>query len=161
MTAKENTMTRETSSWWQAFCGTSTPVDVRNIRRVNLASLVWVLAFLASILVMKRFGDDSLAVSSAALFAAVAASVPLVHAYLRFLRETDELTRLIQMQAMAVGFASGLLTILLGGFITRIESFLPDPLVGPVQLTDLLNPAIVMCVAFMATAIVLHRWYSR
>jgi hypothetical protein len=152
---------RESQSWWQPFCGTSTPADLRNNRRLLVASIVWVACFLASLMVMERYGDLSLAVSSAALAVAGVAWIPVVRAYLRFLRETDELTRLIQMQAMAVGFTSGLLAILLGRFIERIASFLPDRLVGPVELADILNPAMVMVVAFMATTIVLHRWYSR
>jgi len=126
-----------------------------------LAAVVWVLAFLASLIVVERYGDDSLAVSSVALVVAGVAWVPIVGAYLRFLRETDELTRLIQMQAMAVGFASGLLTILLGRFIERLASFLRDPLFGPVQLVDITNPAMVMCVTFMATTLVHNRRYSR
>jgi hypothetical protein len=159
MTKRETT--RDAQSWWQPFCGTSTPADVRNNRRLLVASIVWVGSFLASLIVMERYGDDSLAVSSAALAVAAIAWIPVVRAYLRFLRETDELTRLIQMQAMAVGFTSGLLAILLGRFIERMASFLPDPLFGPVQLVDVLNPAMVMTVAFMVTTVVLHRWYSR
>ena len=161
MKMRESTLTSESHGWWQAFCGTSTPNDVRNNRRLGLASLVWVLAFLGSLIVMERYGDNSLAVSTTALVVAVLASVPVVGAYLRFIRDTDELTRLIQMQAMAVGFATGLLMILLGRFIERIATFLPGTLLGPLELVDIFNPALVMCVAFMTTTFVLHRWYSR
>jgi hypothetical protein len=160
MTAKESTA-RESYSWWQAFCGGATPVDAHNNRRLAVATVGWVICFLTSLMVMERFGDDSLAISSAALAVAALSWIPVVLTYLRFLRETDELTRLIQMQAMAVGFALGLLIVLLGRFIERVASFLPDPLLGPVQLVDVLNPAVVMAVSFVATALVLHRWYSR
>ncbi len=157
---KESTA-RESNSWWQHVCGTWTPTDARNNRRMAMAALVWVVCSLASLAVMERYGDDSLAVSSATLLVAGIAWIPVVQAYLRFLRETDELTRLIQMQAMAIAFASGLLAILLDRFIARVASFLPDPLFGPVQLVDIVNPAVVMCVGFMTTIFVLHRWYAR
>ena len=160
MTAKQDTA-RESLGWWQGFCGTSTPADVRNNRRLVVATVVWVLAFLASLVVMERYGDDSLAVSSAALAVAGVAWIPVVRAYLRFLRETDELTRLIQMQAMAVGFACGLLMTLLDPFVERVASFLPDPLVGSVQLVDIFNAPLIMCAAFVTTMIVLYRWYAR
>ena len=161
MKIRESTSASESHAFWQAFCGTSTPIDARNSRRLALATLVWVITFLGSLTAMERYGDTSLAVSTVALVVAGAAWIPVVGAYLRFLRETDELTRLIQMQAMAVGFTSGLLMILLGRFIERVAGFLPDPLIGPVQLVDFFNPVVVMCAAFMTTALVLNRWYSR
>ena len=54
MTAKQDTA-RESLGWWQGFCGTSTPADVRNNRRLVVATVVWVLAFLASLVVVKPF----------------------------------------------------------------------------------------------------------
>jgi hypothetical protein len=158
---KDHIGTREQYRWWQPFCGTATPADARNNRRMLVSTLVWVVASLAAIVVMERFGDDSLAVSSAALAVAVVAWIPVVRAYLRFMRETDELTRLVQTQSMAVAFAAGLLASLLDRFIVRIATFLPDPLLGPVEFTDLFHPAMVMCATYVTTALVLHRWYSR
>ena len=159
MMARERTV--ESHGWWKSVCGTSTPADARNNRRLLVASIVWVACFLAALMVMERYGDDSLAVSVAAFAVAAVAWIPVVRAYLRFLRETDELTRLIQMQAMATAFGLGLLAVLLGRFIERIAGLLPDPLIGPLQLVDILNPAMVMTVGFVATTVVLHRWYSR
>jgi Na+-driven multidrug efflux pump len=159
--AKNNLGTGERYRWWQPFCGTATPADVRNNRRMLLSTLVWVVAFLASTMVMERFGDDSLAVSSVAMAVAAVAWIPVVRGYLRFMRETDELTRLVQTQAMAIAFAAGLLVSLLGRFIERIASFLPDPLPGLVEVTDIFNPAMVMCATYAIAALTIHRSYSR
>ncbi len=159
--AKHDSGTREQSRWWQPFCGTATPTDARNNRRILVSSLVWVVAFLASLMAMERLGDTSLAVSSAAMVVAVAAWIPVVRSFLRFIRETDELTRSIQTQAMAVAFGAGLLAALLGRFIERIATFLPDPLIGPLELTDVFHPAMVMCLTYALVALTLHRSYSR
>lgn len=156
--ANNNTDAREKSRWWQPFCGTATPADVRNNRRMLVTTLVWVVAFLASTMVMERFGDDSFAVSSAALAVAAVAWIPVARAYLRFMRETDELTRLVHTQAMAVAFATGMLASLLGRFIERIASFLPGPLPATV---DLFTPAVVMCVTYAIAALTIARSYSR
>lgn len=159
--AKSTTDTGGRYRWWQPFCGTATPADKRNNRRIFVTCVIWVVAFLASISVMERFGDDSLAISSAALLVAVGAWIPVVHACRRFMRETDELTRLVQTRAMAIAFAAGLLAALLGRFVERIASFLPDPLIGPLELTDVFNPAMVMCVTYAVAALAAHRSYSR
>jgi len=156
--AKNNTGTRETSRWWQPFCGTATPADVRNNRRMLVTTLVWVVAFLASTMVMERFGDESFAVSTVALVVAAVAWIPVVRAYLRFMRETDELTRLVHTQAMAVAFAAGMLASLLSRFIERIASFLPGPLP---DFVDLFTPAVVMCVTYAIAALTIARSYSR
>lgn len=158
--AKSESVTRR-AHWWSAFCGSATPADIRNNRRLIVAMVVWMAAFLGSITAMNRFGRESPGISTAALAVAVLAWVPVVLAYLRFLRETDELTRMIQTKAMAVGFAAGLLASLLDRFVVQLAGFLPDPLWGPLEFTDLFNPALVMCATFVITTMTLHRWYSR
>lgn len=158
---KQGTATTQRESWAQVYCRTDTPADRRNGRRIAATSLLWVAAFLGSLMVMTRYGDSSLAISSAALVVAAVAWIPVVRSYLRFLRETDELTRLVQMQAMAVAFAAGLLAGLLDRFVVQIAGFLPSSLIGPLEFTDLFNPVLVMCGAFTITSLVLQRWYSR
>jgi hypothetical protein len=71
----------------------ATATDKRNLRVMNTWLFVWAVVYLASMKVMKTYGHASLPISAAAMGAL--AVVPAVRAYLRFLRQADELTRTI------------------------------------------------------------------
>jgi len=104
-------MSEETGKPAWVSCEASGPRDRRNQRRMLGASLVWVLAFLGATLVIKK----ELLAAGPLLWGVAAIpgvlGVAVVLAYGRFLQETDELERLIQLQALALGFGGGLFAI--------------------------------------------------
>ncbi len=142
-------------------CGLeNTPADRKNGLRVLIFTLIWVVVFLTALSVMERYGDNSLAVSAFALTAAVVAWIPVIAAYLRFLREADELMRLIHVQAMATAFGAGLGAALLWRFFERISTLAGSgSLLG--EAIDLLQPAMVMPITFTIAVIILRRRYSQ
>jgi hypothetical protein len=152
--------TQSSPRLWKQLCGfEGTPTDRRNMRLVNICAVVWVLVFLVSLKLMETYGDDSLTISAAALIAAALAWVPLVWAYLRYLREADELLRMIHVQAMAVAFSAGFCVVLLDRFLGRVASLMPQSAVA-LKLVEVAYP-MVMVVAFTVTVVVLQRRYSR
>ncbi len=145
---------------WKQLCGfDGTPNDRRNMRIVNLSCIVWVVVFLVSLKLMETYGDDSLAISSAALVAAALAWVPVVWAYLRYLRQADELMRMVHVQAMAVAFSVGFCLVMLHRFLDRVASLMPQPTVAA-KLVDTASP-VLMAASFAITVLVLQRRYSR
>jgi branched-subunit amino acid ABC-type transport system permease component len=157
MVKEEPVVSRESRAWWSGFCGTATPVDRANTRRLNRAALVWTVVTLASLVAKERY-DDQLAIAVGALVLTAVAWIPVVRAYLRFLRGTDELTRLIQTQAMAVGFATGIVMTVMREFVDSVAGLASAAWDVPLKL---LHPNLGMVVAFMVTTLVLHRRYSR
>jgi hypothetical protein len=146
--------------WRLCGCGDgATAADRRNSRAITIWSLVWAVVFLVALATMESYGDESLAVSIAALAAAALATIPLIRAYVRFVREADELARMIQVQAMAVAFCAGFVVATLGRFLERVISLIPE--LAPFDLMDFLNPLMVMIVAYSLSVLVLQRRYSR
>jgi hypothetical protein len=90
----------------RGFCA-SPERDRHNQRRIILWSLVWALAFVAVTLGIKKewlsFGATLAGVIGTSLF-----GVATLLAYRRFLRETDELRRKIEVEALALAFGVGL-----------------------------------------------------
>jgi hypothetical protein len=128
------------------------------MRLVNICSLAWVLVFLGSLKLMETYGDESLTVSAVALAAAALAWVPVVWAYLRYLREADELIRMIHVQAMAVAFCAGFCVVLLDRFLARVVILGQSPLAA--KLLEVASP-MVMVFTFTATLVILQWRYSR
>lgn len=87
------------------------PADRRNQYRFLVWAFAWALSFVAASWVLdeSRFeGFAAWAVAGGPSLLALAALV----AYLRFLREADELIQRVQLDALALGFAVGLLLAL-------------------------------------------------
>ena len=85
--------------------------DRRNQWRIVLWALVWALSFLTVTLEIKKkwlpFGGTLAGVAVTALF-----GIATILAYRRFLRDTDELRRKIEVEALALAFGVGVV----GGF---------------------------------------------
>jgi hypothetical protein len=85
--------------------------DRRNQWRIVLWALVWALSFLAVTLEIKKkwlpFEGTLAGVTVTALF-----GIATILAYRRFLRDTDELRRKIEVEALALAFGIGVV----GGF---------------------------------------------
>lgn len=155
-----NSDTENSPSIWKQLCGTDgTPTDRRNMRIVNLCCIVWVVVFLASLKLMETYGDHSLAISAAALIAAALAWVPVIWAYLRYLRQADELLRMIHVQTMAVAFTVGFCLVMLDRFLDRVASLMPQS-TAAAKLVEVASP-VAMAISFAMTVLVLQRRYSR
>lgn len=88
-------------------CGGGTPEDRRNNARVVLGAVIWAICLLAaSYLIRHEVLPDGAIEWLVALVPTIAGIVVLI-LYSRYLRETDELQREIQLKALALGFGAG------------------------------------------------------
>jgi hypothetical protein len=100
-------------SWLSWGCGGLSELDRRNLRRYNAWALIFALGFMASIVLLA-----TTSLTETAVVAWTVALVPdvlgvmAVRAYVRFLREADELVRKIHLEATALGFGAGVVFIL-------------------------------------------------
>ncbi len=94
------------SSW----CGDLTAADRKNLWRVQIWALLWAVVFTGSSLLLKRWPElvPGLAVGAALVALSTVLGVVMVLAFVRFLREADELVRRIHLEALAVSFGATL-----------------------------------------------------
>jgi hypothetical protein len=92
-------------------CGDSTPRDHHNQMRILRYMATWAVLFVGATFVVKRglLPAGPLPWILAAL--PVALGVFVILAYSRYLREADELNRVIQLNALAVGFGGTWLAV--------------------------------------------------
>jgi drug/metabolite transporter (DMT)-like permease len=83
------------------------PRDARNQMRVMLWSFIWALSFVAVTLIVKRAWWPFGATLAGALGTSLL-GVATLFAYRRFLHETDELRRKIEVEALSLAFGVGL-----------------------------------------------------
>ena len=99
------TNNHDTADSSPGFC--SAPLrDRRNHRLVTLWSAIWAISYLAAALAIQK----EWLVSGAAIAAGVVTAlfgIATLMAYRRFLRETDELRRKIEVEALALAFGVG------------------------------------------------------
>ncbi len=81
--------------------------DRVNERRVNSFAFVW-MGFLMVSTLLRYFTQVPEWVSLALVLASMIPGFLLVKAYLQMLREADEMLRLMQYEALAVGFGAGI-----------------------------------------------------
>ena len=134
----------------------ATATDRRNARVMNIWMAVWMATFLVALAVVESREPAGVWLILVALAATALTAVPALRAYLHFLRQADELTRLIQLQAMAVGFAAGVVASVLERFVVQLIAVTPLP----DKLTAFLTPFMVMIFAFMIAVIALTRRYA-
>ena len=120
-------MNAATESSAPIACADTTPRDRRNQYRFLGAIFVWAVIFVAASFVLKR---ELLAPGPAAwLLAAlpIAIGVAVVLAFARYLSQADELQRVIQLQALALGFGAG--WVAMSGYPLLVELGAPafDP----------------------------------
>lgn len=87
-----------------ARCGDTTPVDWGNLKRLLGAYFLWAVCFAGASQLLKR----GLVTEGPLLWLVIAApllvSLVVIATFVRFLRQADELQRIVQLQALAVGF---------------------------------------------------------
>lgn len=125
-------------------CRNLTERDRRNSRRVNYWLLVWAVSFVAVTFGLSR----DLLPGGPLTYLAIAGTSVLgligVLAYIRFIREADELKRKIQLEALALGFGGGFLATFTLSLIERASG----------AQMDLGDPFLAM-VAFYVVGVVL------
>ncbi len=98
-------MTNETRKGLLEACGDGeTPQDRRSRLRFSGFSLAWAICFVGATFLLKRELLPAGAASWVVAALPTVAAVFLLLAFGRFLRDTDELERLIQLKALALGF---------------------------------------------------------
>jgi len=101
-----------TRTLWRRLCGgDTTPRDRRNLFRFAALMVAWAAAFTGGMALIRSdvVPDGPIAWGLAALNLALAAAALL--GYVRFLRQADELQRRIHLQALALGFGGGWLSV--------------------------------------------------
>jgi drug/metabolite transporter (DMT)-like permease len=88
--------------------GSSRQRDCRNQKLVLLWSFLWALSFVAVALGIKRGWLSSGVVTFAAVTGSALLGIATVLAYRRFIEETDELRRKIEVEALAMAFGIGM-----------------------------------------------------
>lgn len=130
-------------------CGDTTPRDRRNLARMTWALAAWAVCFVGVSQLIKR---DLLPEGPAPWLLAVlplAVGVFVLVAYARFLNEADELQRIIQLQALALGFG--------GSFFALCGYRIFERLGAPAA--NLVDAALVMVVIYTIAAFVGWRRY--
>lgn len=140
---------RETrpSAW--ACLSLATPRDRRNMRRVNLALLAWAVAFVGGTALV-RFGAVEGVVPWVIASAAFLMAILAIRRYVTFLREADELLRLVQLEGLALGFGSGFVFMTTWRLLERA---------GAPRL-DVADPLLVMVLFFALGQYFAARRYS-
>jgi hypothetical protein len=97
------------SAWrWIPSCGGAlTETDRRNSNRFALWTFAWAVAFIAATVALKHLPGLSRPAAWAIAAAPSLLGVIAILAYLRFLRQADELQRRIQLEGLAFGFGVG------------------------------------------------------
>ncbi|MCB1057356.1 MAG: hypothetical protein KDD11_17790 [Acidobacteria bacterium] len=159
-------MTREPStveepigkSWGCSWRATAT--DRRNGRTANVWVFVWMAVFMTANSVVQLGHEDSFPLATLGLVATALFAIPAVRSYGRFVRQADELTRVIQLQAMAAGFAAGVVASFLEPFVGALFGQLPQP-AAMLDVLHFMNPLVPMILVYSATVTILQRRYSR
>ena len=105
-------MSDDTNDSFWARCAGTTPRDRRNQRLFIGITLAWAVGFvgISKLIELGALPAGPLAWVVAALPTLLGIAVIVVYA--RFLRQADELQRLIQLEALALGFGGGLFALL-------------------------------------------------
>ena len=134
-------------SWW-GHCGTDR--DRMNQRRMVISGMAWMGAWLALIYVISRDWLSAFAATAASVVP-LALGVGMIVAYRRYLGETDELRRKIEVDALALAFGVGLV----GAF-----SYVLLERAGAVARADPMQLVILMVATYVIGVVLGHRRYG-
>lgn len=137
--------------WWAIGCSpTMARGDRRNLRRFNALLFLWLVTFAGTLAVL-RLQPDGLGAwrfvvaATPALFLLVA-----LLAYIKFIREADELTRKIQLESLAFGFGAGFWVMF--GYSMLVKAGAP-----PLDTTD---ASMAMVFAYMVSVAMAQKRYA-
>ena len=134
-------------SWFWGHCGTER--DRMNQRRMVITGMSWMGAWLALVYVI---GQDWLSPSAATAASVVplALGVGMIVTYRRYLGETDELRRKIEVDALSLAFGVGLV----GAF-----SYVLLERAGAVESADPMQLVLLMVATYVIGVVLGHRRY--
>jgi len=92
-------------------CGGATPRDRSNLRKVMWTALGWAVVFVTASQALRRGLVPEGPASWTVAAVPILASILVVAAYARYLRQADELQRQIHLEAVALGFGGGFLGV--------------------------------------------------
>lgn len=139
-------MASETSRGW---CGHLTERDRRNQLRYVIWSLAWMVSFVGATFLLKFSWVSGTPGYIVALLPNLLGAGAVV-AFLRYLRQADELQRKIQLESLGWGFGCGALFMI--GYQLLERAGLPQLGVS--------DPLLVMFVCWAVATVVLGRRYS-
>ena len=106
-----NSPPRRQTTWWAAalLLRGQTEADDRNIKAFSLWCFLWAVGFALVVYLVKHFPDLLGPISWTLALVPIALGIPVMRAFLRYLREADEFTRKVQLEGIAMGFGAGFL----------------------------------------------------
>lgn len=124
----------------------ATPRDVRNLRRWALWMLAWAVVSIARVEWLGGTRGETSAASVGLMLATVLVVTGMILAFVRFVRESDELNRLLQLRSVGVAAAAALLASLAGEAAVKA---------GLVATVDVDVVALVMFVTYAVSTVTL------
>lgn len=119
-------------------CTQMTAADRRNSWRAIGWLFVWMVSFLSVAFAIRTEALPAGLWTYLAIAGSTVLGVVTVLAYVRFVRQADELQRKIQLEALALGFA--------GGFVAQFAFSLIER--AGIMEVDIGDPFLVMCICF-------------
>jgi hypothetical protein len=140
--------TMEERRW--SLCGDLTAHDERNLRRYTGWLTLWCILWIGVRLAMEGWAPAQRGpLSWALILVAVLPGLFTIRAYMRFVREADELQRRIQLEALALGFGAGALFMMAWRLVEKAG--------GPGL--DVNDPLLVMFFVWMLAQVLVARRY--
>lgn len=100
----------ERMTLWQTICaGSGTAADRRNQYRFVAWTFAWALTFVVASWALKNHRDAMGAGGWALALLPNIFAIGALLAYMKFLRNADELLRRIQLEGLAIGFGAGII----------------------------------------------------
>lgn len=119
-------------------CTQMTAADRRNSWRATGWLFVWMVSFVSVAFAIRTEALPAGLWTYLAIAGSTALGIVAVLAYMRFVRQADELQRKIQLEALALGFA--------GGFVAQFAFSLIER--AGIMDVDIGDPFLVMCICF-------------
>lgn len=109
-----------------ACCREMTERDRRNARLANTWTLVWMVAFAATLFALKYEVLPAGVLTWLAVAVTTGLGAVALGYFVRFVREADELQRRIQLEALGIGFGAGFLATFTMALLERVWTFTFD-----------------------------------
>ena len=104
-----------------ACCSDMTERDRRNARHANYWLFGWMASFVGAIFAMKYGVLPEGVATWAVIAASTAIGLVAIRAFVRFIRDADELLRKIQLEALALGFGAGFVANFTLALVERVR----------------------------------------
>ena len=116
-------------TWWESFkCSVEmTERDRINQRAVTAWVFVWALSWVGATFLIDRVLATGGAIALATALAPNILGIVAIRAYIKFLREAEELHRKVQTDALAIGFGVGMISMVGLELLGDVGLINPDP----------------------------------